>query len=505
MKKKLAIIGIDSLDPAVILDYRDKLPTFSKFITESPTFISQSVFPVDTIPAWATIFTGLQPSNHGLMYVYDIFDPNLSDLSKINFQILKGKTFWDYISNQNYKVNIIFPLMIYPPWEVNGTMLCTSPFERRNDWLQTEVDADCYPSKILNKYGIEKKFNKLWGGFPGYRQLDTWAELGKKNLSNEIAVSNTISTNEDWDLFFVYFSELDIIQHRLWRFFDEKDPLYKISPLGSKIFDYYKIIDDYLANFIQRFPDVDLIILSDHGHKIRPFMTFNINEFLRERKIIQEDCGFKNKMKIKIKNLLLNIINTLDLEEAAIKLIIKNPGMSKGSKSIYSSSFAFDKNKSRAYLSNFAGIKSYSFGGIEINKSLVPKIEYNSLCEEIVSSLSSLKTPDDKNLFHWIAKREDVFPGKFSGKIYPDIVFELHEEYGTGWDIYTNRFGKAYDHKIASGGHSKNGVFLIKSGENSRISRDSIHLTDITPSILDLFEIEMPQEKFDGRSIFDRS
>jgi len=502
MNEKLAIIGIDSLESSVILKYRNKLPAFSRLIKDSPTFISQSVFPVDTIPAWATIFTGLYPSNHGLLYVYDIYDSNLSDLRKVDFRSLKGITFWDYVSDEKFKVDIIFPLMIYPAWEVNGTMICISPFEKGNDWIQNEVDVDCYPSKIFERYGIENKFQKIWGGFPGYNHLNTWAEQGKNILAHKIDLSKKISINEDWDLFFTYLSELDTIQHRLWRFYDENDPLYKKSNLDLKLFDYYKIIDDYLENFIEQFPDVDLIVLSDHGHKIRPYKTFNINEYLREKKFIHES-SFKNKLKLKIKNLLLNIITNFDQEEKVVKLIMNRPNFAKGSKLIYSSSFAFDKTHSFAYMSDFAGIKSYSFGGIEINKSMIQKSDYDSLCNTIIASFLSLKTPDNRNLFQWILKREDFLPGKFSEKIYPDILFELQEDYGTGWDIYTNHFGKSYDHKIASGGHSKNGVFLIKSEKN--ITRDLVHLVDIVPSVLDLFDIEMPREKFDGRSIFGKN
>lgn len=39
MENKLAIIGIDSSDPYVILKYRKELPNFSKLIDESPTLI----------------------------------------------------------------------------------------------------------------------------------------------------------------------------------------------------------------------------------------------------------------------------------------------------------------------------------------------------------------------------------------------------------------------------------------------------------------------------------
>jgi len=48
--EKVAIIGIDSLDPHLILKYREELPNLSQLIDESPTFIARSVWPVDTIP-----------------------------------------------------------------------------------------------------------------------------------------------------------------------------------------------------------------------------------------------------------------------------------------------------------------------------------------------------------------------------------------------------------------------------------------------------------------------
>ena len=56
---KTLILGIDSLDPYVLLKHKAVLPNFARLMHESPTLLSKSVFPVDTIPAWASINTGL--------------------------------------------------------------------------------------------------------------------------------------------------------------------------------------------------------------------------------------------------------------------------------------------------------------------------------------------------------------------------------------------------------------------------------------------------------------
>ncbi len=97
--KELLIIGIDSLDPDIIVRLRENLPNLTDAINDSPTFRSHSVFPVDTIPAWATITTGQNPTSHGILYSYDVFDQSLNGLKELDFNQIKGKTFWEILSD----------------------------------------------------------------------------------------------------------------------------------------------------------------------------------------------------------------------------------------------------------------------------------------------------------------------------------------------------------------------------------------------------------------------
>ena len=171
----MAIIGIDSLDPHLILKHRARLPNLSQLIDESPTFIARSVWPVDTIPAWVSIYTGLRPSNHGLLYVYDVFDQSLSDLAKLDITPIKGRTFWDYAGQEGCRTVIIAPTLMYPAWKLNGIMVSKSPFETRVDWLRTTRAVSVCPEAIQEKYAIPKELPDLWGGFPGIKHLKEWA------------------------------------------------------------------------------------------------------------------------------------------------------------------------------------------------------------------------------------------------------------------------------------------------------------------------------------------
>lgn len=500
MKKKIAIVGIDSLDPYILLKYRNKLPNFSNIIKNSPTLFSESIFPTDTIPAWGSIYTGLKPENHGMMYIYDIFDPNLSDLKKIDINRIKGKTFWDYSSLEGYKSAIIYPMLMYPPWEINGLMISKSPFDNRINWLETEIDIDTFPKNIKNEFDIPNKLKSLWGGFPGRKNLELWSEIGKNVIKKEKEIGMKIFEGHDWDLFYIYFSLLDIIQHRFWRFFEEKDPTYPgKTNLNEVIIEYYKIFDDFIGEIIEKRPDISLMVISDHGHKIRPMKTFNINEYLRGKGYLISKSKNRALMNL-VRESVLKTANKLNIEHFLIKIVVKNSKLTKMSKSVYSSSGSIDKSISLASLSNFAGIKSYSYGGIEINDNLLTNKEYKNVSNDIINDLLKLKTPDkNEKLFNFVKTREELLNGEFTENIFPNIVFELKNDYCVGWDLHSDLFGNAYDHKVASGGHSKDAVILINNF-NYEIQDRKISLIDIAPSILEHLEIDWRSLNLDGRS-----
>jgi len=389
---------------------------------------------------------------------------------------------------------------MYPAWEVNGVMVSKSPFESRIDWLRTERDIDIYPNTARGIYGIPEKMDDLWGGFPGLKSLENWAETGKKILEKEKNLGLVLFQKEKWDLFFIYFSILDIIQHRLWRFFDKNDPTYSENRLKGKILEFYKIFDRILGEFVQIDPEISMVIMSDHGHMIRPYITVNLNEYLRYGGYLASG-GQRMRIMKNIRKILLEVANNLDIEDQIIKLITGSQKLMKISKSVYSMKGSIDLKKSKAYLSTFAGIKSYPHGGIEINRNLVSEMSYEETREELMEFLSLVRTREGRPLLKWVKRREDIFDGRFVEKIYPDVVFELNENYGVGWDINADLYGKAYDHKVASGGHARDAVFLLRN-INKEIGIREISVMDVAPSILDVLGIDLRRFEFDGKTIF---
>jgi len=493
-------MGIDSLDPEVILHERDHLPVLSRLMEKSPTFRVSSVFPADTIPAWVTIYTGLLPANHGISYAFDLFDPDRNALAAIDCSRFRGSTFWDMAGGEGLRSVILQPMLVYPGWPINGVMVCRSPMDRRLNWIDTESDITTHPKDTRDRYPIPERSSGIWGGYPGRRNLGRWAHRGLEILDDEKKMGLTLLRKEPWDLFFIYFAVLDIIQHRLWRFHDPGDPTYPgETAMAPVIQEYYRAMDALIGEYLRSAPDAGVIVMSDHGHGRRPAKTVNVNEILRRNGYLASN-RLTEKLTAKIRNAVLVAIDHLGAEEILIKVSAAFSPIARFGGSLYSGDPAIPRG-SRACLSRFAGIKSYPHGGIEIRMDGVPATEYEKVRREIIASLQKLNAPDRSPLFDFIGKREDIAPGRYTHQLFPDILFRLQDGWGVGWDLHDDIYGRAHDHRVASGGHMGQGVFLVHN-LNREIQRKTLSITDLTPTVLDYYGISRQDLNLDGNSIF---
>lgn len=494
---KVMMIGIDGLDPALLLKFRDELPNFDKLIQESQFFKSESVIPVDSFSAWVSIFTGLNPAEHGILYTPDVFEKN-KDRAKMNIdnRVLKGKTFWDIAGNAGKEVCILFPVFAYPPWKVNGIMVSRHP--------TNQGDVLAYPSTLTEKYEISH-LRGLTEPHPGASHLGKFFEHAKEVTLEEAKFGlEILRSKSDWDLFFIYLVALDEIKHFFWRYYDEDDPTHpEDNPYKNVIKDFYKLLDSIVGDFINLVPDATTIVLSDHGHGMRPPKTVNINELLREKGYLKSRDGKlnpKSYLMERIKTAALNFIHKHELDYWAVKLSRLAPKLSK---EIYTSSSSIDWEETIAFLSQFAGPKSYPHGGIEINTKNLKEWDYEKLRDALIEVIANLKRPDTgEALVNWVCRREDLYTGAHISK-YPDIIFELKEGYGVYWSIHTPLIGTAYEHNLASGGHKRDAVFLISNCEKElTIAKTDMTLMDVAPTVLDILEVEQNSDLNDGRSIF---
>lgn len=63
----------------------------------------------------------------------------------------------------------------------------------------------------------------------------------------------------------------------------------------------------------------------------------------------------------RVRKSILDVSNKLNIEHVLIRIVAESERPTKTGKPVYPSAGSIDRTKSHAFLSNFAGIKSYSF------------------------------------------------------------------------------------------------------------------------------------------------
>ena len=126
-KKKTIMIILDGLDYTYIEKNLDKFHFFKNLYDNKKLCPLESVVPADSIPSWTTIYTGLNPAEHGVLESIDYLD--FKNKVKGDYSVIQGHSFWDVLSEEGKKVFIFNPFMAYPAWNVNGLMICGPVFE----------------------------------------------------------------------------------------------------------------------------------------------------------------------------------------------------------------------------------------------------------------------------------------------------------------------------------------------------------------------------------------
>lgn len=455
----LYIIGIDGLDLDIIDKYIAELPNFSRMKTEGYLAKINTVFPADSVPAWSTIFTGLNPAEHGIIRGKDYIE-TVEDFKKNNKIEISGKTFWDKYTELGKKCLVLNPFLAYPTWPINGTFISGPAF--------VEGEISKYPSDT------DVKHESVYGGYKSIGTLSSLKEdmqLAFKDINKLWDEAKYQISKDKFNLIFITFTTLDRIQHYTWRFFDKNDPLHEFDTylsdiIKSSLKEFDKIIGEILAEL----SDSDsLLIISDHGFGQRPYKLVNLNELLRQKGLLKLNESATNKsvqLKQKFRTLVIKTLSDLKLLDLVASKIKKLPGTGKYKKSDY----LIDKVNSVCYVDElFCGKKPY------IGLNFGTKIKGNSALEDSTYKqiMELLENEREFPKYKWAKRNFDLYKGKFSDR-FPDICIELPKEYGIEYELFGNILTNSVTHYKISGGHYSSGTFGYYSKLNKRNPVDNV-------------------------------
>ncbi len=250
---------------------------------------------------------------------------------------------------------------------------------------------------------------------------------------------------DDWDLFFGVFMTTDRVNHFLFKDY-ERDGEYK-----DEFIEFYRKVDDYIGRLREALPeDVTMIVASDHGFTSLDYEV-HFNEWLREE-------GWLS-------------FRTDDPEELS---------------DISDDTKAYSFIPGRFYI-NLEGREP---------RGSVPEDEYDAVRDELKADLEALEGPNGNKVVDRVVEKEAAFRGDHDD-IAPDLVAIPNK----GFDLKSGFKGDAeiFDTGPRNGMHSFDNTSLYIDSPDATI--ENADLFDITPTILELMDIDYSRAEFDGASL----
>jgi predicted AlkP superfamily phosphohydrolase/phosphomutase len=265
--RRVLIVGLDGATLEVLgpLMKEGRMPRLRTFIEAGTSGVLRSTVPPITPAAWTTSLTGKHPGTHGIID-FERYDVRTNALSFNTTRCLdRVRTIWQILGDKGFRVGSVNVPMTFPPAAVNGFMI--SGFETPS------VTSDfTYPPELRNE---------LLRQFPDYSYKTRWRRktfggnaVFAENLDHinrsfhqGAALTRFCGDKYGWDVLMVVFKLVDNLQHKTWRYIDERTR--KRHPqraeMTAQCFEQLdRAVGDLLDYAEQN--GAHVLMLSDHGH-----------------------------------------------------------------------------------------------------------------------------------------------------------------------------------------------------------------------------------------------
>jgi predicted AlkP superfamily phosphohydrolase/phosphomutase len=460
---------------------------FKLFEKENTLRVLQSTVPPISNPAWATVYSGLTPKEHGLIDFTSINKNYERKLADYNTDELPP--FWDLLAKTGHKSLVMTPVMVLEEsLSPNVDMITGFPTPPRFSSKEVEVAS--------------KKF-----GFDGEPEIGNGLSTGKLSIEEgsrayldatkkRAELSKYLIDKNNYDLVFVCFSETDRIMHYTLT-------LGNLEGLIAPIFEEISKFLIYLDERIKRLEEEAVFILmSDHGASATHYKFIQnswlinngyatLKESVNTTPVASNKDSISTKIKSKVVDAVVEnkyrrvIYSKLprSLQKIGEGFIEESQNLEIQGKYIRISESDLDMPKTRA----FSSVSTGSTGMIWINDSrfsnpCVKSDEKEPLINEIIEKLGK------ESFIERAYKGSDYYVDS-EKLIAPDIIFDLKEDYTSDFTGYLKDKFIVEPEISRRGDHTKEGIFGIKYYNAPKIP-GKIELKDIYPMVLKYFGVK---------------
>jgi len=454
MNHKVAVIGLDGMSWPLLnkLFEYNAMPTLRRITKNSSNGVLVSTIPPLSPLAWTNIASGVNPGKHGV-FNFIRFTKNY-ETRIMSSEYVCYPRLHEMVALKGLKSVCINQPITYPLIKIKKSMVIS-------DWIAPRLD--CYPKSLQKymhnyaSYALDRKIRD------NIRFLPKLYEYTKKRVDTV----NRMMKQLDWDLFWVIYSEPDVISHFYYK---------KVIRGDISLLKIFEALDETIKK-ASELSDI-ILIVSDHGFAEYKFL-FCPNCFLdrlgliskTKKQIIKKPADIHVKHHKLQFNLPTNFYNLFSIEP--LRTFVKKTLKLISKRNIKIQTAYVDPKRSKAFLTSDHGIH----------------VKTNTDINTIESELRKL------NFIKQVFVREKIYNGAYVKKA-PHILFTYKEGYTTRSGSVLGRILQ----KFPTYKHHRDGIIIVH-GQDVEIQKlGRIVTCDIVPTILNYLGLPLPNDT-DGKHI----
>ncbi|WP_135807135.1 alkaline phosphatase family protein [Halorussus marinus] len=483
-ENKTVVVGFDALDFEYLDAFDESLPNFASLRESGVQAPLASTFPPWTASAWPSMYTGTDPSRHG---VYGFFSPgdDPGDDELVTRNHVRRPAIWNYLSATGEPAVVLNVPVTHPAEPIEGALI--------PGYLAHEDDPG-HPASVRDE--LSAAIGEPYRIYSSGETSDDKAQK-RRGYLDAIEVrgraAEYLLESYDWRVAVIQVQKTDAVFHN----FDDRETFREI----------YEAADEVLGRVRDAAPGANVVVCSDHGIGRVDGYDVYLNEILREAGYVETTDDETGPSLASEKSTLTGEDDATDDDGSplaanavsALTSALGAVGLTPGDAyalarragiddllldllpdgAVSAASEGVDRRASAAYCrSTELGVR-VNVAGRDPGGVVSPD-EYEQVREDLVELLASLRTPDGDPVFEWVRRREAVYDGPYADRACDVLFMPTEMNHVVNPNLIGERFAPidAHDHK-------PRGVFVADGPAfDAGTDLDVLSLTDVAPIAL---------------------
>lgn len=448
----------------------------------------RSTYPATTPLAWPAVYTGTDPSKHGI-FGFQMRREGTYTWDKSSTADLARPTLWDIAGHAGLRCGVFFVPYTFPARPLAGSLVAGRGSPRKLDSRLSQPPA--LAREMAERFGEKALFG------PRRTRTQTLDEIADALIESIDAQTEAVRWaigRADLDVVFTVWDHTDTAIHLFWHY---SQPL---PPTDSPLFRVYEAVDRGIGSLLADVTGDPLIIVcSDHGaqpvkNKLHLPVWLSQNGYLAIKESRRK--GLRRALRIwrKLPHFLKRRVPAATRQ----RVIDRSLDMSSGG--------LIDWDRTMLYPQPVTAEAIYiNLEGREPRGS-VPVGEADELLDRVADDLRAIRSPEGEPVVTNCLKGRDLYRGPRSAKA-PDLVLEtapgaMVAHVGVDRDVVLSRPEppRPGDRPNPIGYHHPDGLVIINGPGVKRAGQIGGRVEDITPTLLRALDVPIPDD-LDGRAI----